>query len=711
MASCQFTHNGRTFKLDVTQKSQSIANNTSDVNWSCTISGSGGVYNDSGCKITVAGTVVYNSTKGWSSGAFPAKDGTESGTVTGIQHNSDGTKTIDFKLEGYSYEYTWQSRTGSLTLSTIARASTPSVKNTSGTVITQSNLGTGIRIYTNRASSSFTHKIYIKDSSTTIETLTLNSTDESNGYKAWTPAINTYAPKILGPGDSKAFTIELETFNGSTSLGTKTASITLIVPSSVVPTAAIAIAEDNSTMKTKNWGVYVQGKSQLKVTITGTGVNGSTIKSYWSKVESATNTSNSYTSAILTLSGSRNIEATVTDSRGHTSATKTLAYTVQAYSRPSISNITISRCNSSGTVTNDGTILKYSFTGAISSVKNGSTEKNSATFRIRWKLKTATSWGSNDYKNISTNFSGTFSGTITTNQAGTAVSFSASNSYDIQVQAIDAFETVSMDREIGTGFDLLNFNAGGTALAIGKMSETSDFEVNLQTRSTGVFGGSWIAMTKGASYKVASASAASSGSFAQGFLSGKTKNGAWCIGALSGQDSLYFVYGTDTNYNAGTNTTSNYYIQTNGVTNLKSNPLNYWPKGAIYISVESTSPASLFGGTWERIQDVFLLAGGSTYAPGTSAGSATHKHSTSGHTLTESEIPSHRHVATTKTTSYGSGSQSSWRCMSFEGTSADWSQTVYTGYTGGGGSHSHGDTGNASSLPPYLSVYAWKRTA
>ena len=49
--------------------------------------------------------------------------------------------------------------------------------------------------------------------------------------------------------------------------------------------------------------------------------------------------------------------------------------------------------------------------------------------------------------------------------------------------------------------------------------------------------------------------------------------------------------------------------------------------------------------------------------------------------------------------------------MSFEGTSADWSQTVYTGYTGGGGSHSHGDTGNASSLPPYLSVYAWKRTA
>lgn len=479
MASCQFTHNGRTFKLDVTQKSQSIANNTSDVNWSCTISGSGGVWNDSGCKVTVNGTVVYNETKGWGSGSFPAADGTISGTVTGIQHNSDGTKSIDFKLEGYSNVYTWQSKTGSLTLSTIARASTPTIKNTSGTEITQSNLATAIRIYTNRASSSFTHKIYIKDDTTTVQTITLSSTDETNGYSTWTPATETYAKKILS-GDTKTFTVELETFNGSTSLGIKTASIKLIVPSSVVPTAAITIAEDNSTMKSKNWGVYVQGKSQLKVTVTGTGIYNSTIKSYWSKVESTTSTSNSYTSSTLTLSGSRNVEATVTDSRGHTSTTKTLPYTVQAYSRPSLSNISISRCNSSNVETDDGTHLKYSFTGVISSVKNGSTEKNSAMFRIRWKLKTATSWGSNDYKNISTNFSGTFSGTITTNQAGTAVSFNASNSYDIQIQAIDAFEEINADREIGTGFDLMNFHSSGKSMAIGKKSEANATDQKLE---------------------------------------------------------------------------------------------------------------------------------------------------------------------------------------------------------------------------------------
>lgn len=481
MASCQFTHNGRTFKLDVTQKSQSIANNTSDVNWSCTISGSGGVWNDSGCKVTVNGTVVYNETKGWGSGSFPAADGTISGTVTGIQHNSDGTKSIDFKLEGYSNVYTWQSKTGSLTLSTIARASTPSVKDTSNNVITQSNLGIGIRIYTNRASSSFTHKIYIKDSSTTIETLTLNSTEESNGYKGWTPSINTYAPKILGPGDSKTFTVELETFNSSTSLGTKTAAIKLIVPASVKPSVSIAIAEDNSTMKSKNWGVYVQGKSQLKVTLTGSGINSSTIKSYWSKVEEITNNSQTYTSGILTASGTgKKVEATVTDSRGHISNTVTKEYELKAYSSPSLSNISISRCNDSNVETDDGTRLKYSFTGVISSVKNGSTEKNNAMFRIRWKLKTATSWENNDYKNISTNFSGTFSGTITTNQAGTAVSFNASNSYDIRIQAIDAFETVNVDREIGTGFDLMNFHSSGKSMAIGKKSEANATDQKLE---------------------------------------------------------------------------------------------------------------------------------------------------------------------------------------------------------------------------------------
>lgn len=60
--------------------------------------------------------------------------------------------------------------------------------------------------------------------------------------------------------------------------------------------------------------------------------------------------------------------------------------------------------------------------------------------------------------------------------------------------------------------------------------------------------------------------------------------------------------------------------------------------GAIYLSAVSTDPGILFGfGTWQQIQDRFLLAAGSTYAAGTTGGEATH-------TLTVEEMPAHTHV-------------------------------------------------------------------
>ena len=57
-----------------------------------------------------------------------------------------------------------------------------------------------------------------------------------------------------------------------------------------------------------------------------------------------------------------------------------------------------------------------------------------------------------------------------------------------------------------------------------------------------------------------------------------------------------------------------------------------YPVGSIYMSVNSTSPASLFGGTWTRIQDTFLLAAGSTYSAGNTGGNASYK-------LSETNLP------------------------------------------------------------------------
>lgn len=63
---------------------------------------------------------------------------------------------------------------------------------------------------------------------------------------------------------------------------------------------------------------------------------------------------------------------------------------------------------------------------------------------------------------------------------------------------------------------------------------------------------------------------------------------------------------------------------------------NVWPVGSIYMSVNSTDPGTLFGGTWQRLKDRFLLGAGDTYMAGSQGGEASH-------TLTENEMPAHSH--------------------------------------------------------------------
>lgn len=163
------------------------------------------------------------------------------------------------------------------------------------------------------------------------------------------------------------------------------------------------------------------------------------------------------------------------------------------------------------------------------------------------------------------------------------------------------------------------------------------------------------------------------------------------------------------------------------VTTLENQTVNPYPVGAIYMSVNSTSPDSLFGGTWTRLKDRFLLGAGDTFTAGNTGGHKSlqaHTHSIPALSGTAASAGAHTHVVTTKTTSYASGSQSEWRCMSFADTKADYTQTVYSGSSG---AHTHsvtttssttGSTGSglASSsaegnMPPYLVVYIWKRVS
>lgn len=131
-----------------------------------------------------------------------------------------------------------------------------------------------------------------------------------------------------------------------------------------------------------------------------------------------------------------------------------------------------------------------------------------------------------------------------------------------------------------------------------------------------------------------------------------------------------------------------------------------YPVGAIYMSVNSTSPSTIFGGTWERIQDRFLLAAGSTYTAGKTGGEASH-------TLTENELPSHNH-GTWQRNPNASSSPSYQSMVDTQATgdsvsgwkpslTASTGKEMLTKSVGGGAAHNN--------MPPYLAVYVWKRTA
>ena len=127
---------------------------------------------------------------------------------------------------------------------------------------------------------------------------------------------------------------------------------------------------------------------------------------------------------------------------------------------------------------------------------------------------------------------------------------------------------------------------------------------------------------------------------------------------------------------------------------LKSDLANkLYPVGSIYMSVNATNPAELFGGTWERLKDRFLLAAGDAYAAGSTGGEAQH-------TLTVNEMPSHTHI-----TRLDWSNTKGWGIAASE--SGDTNATVdsgtVTGAAGGGKPHNN--------MPPYLAVYMWKRIA
>lgn len=355
------------------------------------------------------------------------------GTVSqSVSHNSDGTKSI--------------------TISAVFKIQAT----ISGTYYEQITAST---ITVTRASSSFTHTLSYTFGSEkgTIVTKTTSTS------VSWTPPL-TLADQIP-KSTTGTCTITCTTYNGNTSIGSKTCTMTLTVPASIKPTITSLTAERIDGTVPSTWGIYVQSKSKAKLTVNGAeGSYGSTIASYSISGGGFAGSSASLTTGFLNSYGDITFTATVTDSRGRISAAVKVTITVERYFVPYFETYTSQRCDSSGNLQDEGTYILGNALYNRAPCGNN----NRVTRTIYYKRSSDSQW---------TNAGVIFS-------SGDPIVFGGGNisteySYDIRYTIIDQFNTVSVQDIVSTAAVVMDFKSGGKGLAVGKVSETDNcFEVS-----------------------------------------------------------------------------------------------------------------------------------------------------------------------------------------------------------------------------------------
>ena len=451
------------------EDSYSIENNTSRVYWWVGIRSNTQYHNHQGLsehyKVVVNGTTVHDADHTVSVGSGQTV-GIADGYTT-VTHNADGSKSISASASfscGSTAYYAPRSGScsGSLTLTTIPRATSPSIDKPS------LDCGDTITISGTSASSNFSHKVYVAWNGTTtyLGTIASGTTSPSFSY-----TIPTDWEKNLPSSTSGIATFTLETFSASTSVGSKSVNATIKVRSGVVPNIGTVSISDTNSICT-GIGQYVQNQSKLKFSIVTSGNQGSTITSVLTKFNGQTYSGSTFTTQAIQNSGTLSYTITVTDSRGRT-ATKSGSVSVTTYSPPSLTNVSAKRANSSYAVDeSSGTYALLHFKVGFTSLSN----KNVTSFYIQYRASGTSSWtkinswGNNytleqDYK-----AGNLFTSTTSTYEIAFGVKDKFMSDYSWQIVTVTPTYT------------LINFGSSGNSVAL--FAQSNDEENTLEINGT-----------------------------------------------------------------------------------------------------------------------------------------------------------------------------------------------------------------------------------
>lgn len=424
--------------------SQNVGGNYSDVTATLKIrsnnSGSYFTYNSS-IGLQINGT-SKNTTKNFSLGG--------NGTVTmhsatvRVPHNSDGSKSFSINFN-FSNPVTGSSGTKStaVSLNKISRVSSL----TWDSSFFPHTYGKDVRLTVNSGSSDFYHSIEVRTRGVLRGAPLVNS--RGGGVKTFNIPLNWANNSGDTTLENCSFRLITHTKPGSYAsdslIGYKDYSGQISVPGNIVPTISnVTYTDQNSTVSniTGSNQILVQGKSIPQMAVTSSGAYGSSITQFRFEIGGITynhigSTYNIYLENLANLSGSQNVKVTVTDTRGRT-ATYNKTLDIRAYTAPYFSSFSVSR-NSA-----DKTIIDISKKVVVSSIKNGTTEKNPYTVTTYIKKVSASSWTTEKVENnvASSSFP--------------SKNKSITDSFDVQVVVADKFGSIQMQDNVSTDTVLMS---------------------------------------------------------------------------------------------------------------------------------------------------------------------------------------------------------------------------------------------------------------
>lgn len=326
--------------------------------------------------------------------------------------------------------------------------------------ISSFTFGNAINIPITKYNSGFYDVLTISVGGTTIKTINgiTNGNDVSFTSSELT---NIYSKLPSATKGTVTFKLTTKTSSSGSTVGTSTKTATGTIPSSVKPTiSGITLTEATSGLASK-FGAFIQNKSAITGTVNASAGSGSSISAYKTTINGSSYTSKTFTTGVLKTSGSNTVSITVTDKRGRTTTYST-TFNVLAYSKPVINTFKVERCNSDGTLNDEGINFKVSVKSTITALNN----KNDSKYVLQYKLSSASSW---------TTIGNSLSGySINTSWVVTNISLNIDNVYDFRLTISDYFEEVPKSFNVAESFTLMNFGADGHSMAIGGVAEDTD---------------------------------------------------------------------------------------------------------------------------------------------------------------------------------------------------------------------------------------------